>query len=193
MGILQARILEWVAMPSSRRSFPPRDWTCVSLVSCTGRRVLYHSRHLWSPEGFSMNSRSLYQLPSPHFHLHLWLDVQFSTSQHKPLTFPFQPASPLIPFSSCSGQSFKASLVPLSLIPHIQSVSNSPGVYLQNKLRILTLLFTSGTTTLVWATISSWLNDCCGHKLFITHTILIVYSQNSKLTQKNPFKTSFIY
>ena len=29
MGILQARILEWVAMPSSRGSFQPRDWTQV--------------------------------------------------------------------------------------------------------------------------------------------------------------------
>ena len=28
-GILQARILEWVAMPSSRRSSQPRDWTRV--------------------------------------------------------------------------------------------------------------------------------------------------------------------
>ena len=36
MGILQA-ILECVAIPSSRRSFWPRNWTCVSLVSCTGR------------------------------------------------------------------------------------------------------------------------------------------------------------
>ena len=37
-GILQARILEWVAMPSSRGSFQPRDWTCVTCVSCkTGR------------------------------------------------------------------------------------------------------------------------------------------------------------
>ena len=161
-------------MPSSRRSFPPRDWTCVSLGFCTGRWVLYHSHHLWRPKGFSLNSRSLYQLPSLHFHLHVWLDVQFSTSQHRPLTFPFQPASPLILFSSCSGQSFKASLVPLSLVPHIQSVSNSPGVYLQNKLRILILLFTSGTTTLVWTTISSRLNDCCGQKLFSTPTILIV-------------------
>ena len=26
-GILQARILEWVAMPSSRGSSQPRDWT----------------------------------------------------------------------------------------------------------------------------------------------------------------------
>ena len=30
MGILQARILEWVAMPSSRGSSPPRDRTHVS-------------------------------------------------------------------------------------------------------------------------------------------------------------------
>ena len=29
-GILQARILEWVAMPSSRGSSPPRDQTCLS-------------------------------------------------------------------------------------------------------------------------------------------------------------------
>ena len=29
-GILQARILEWVAMPSSRGSSWPKDWTCVS-------------------------------------------------------------------------------------------------------------------------------------------------------------------
>ena len=30
-GILHARILEWFAMPSSRESSWPRDWTCVSL------------------------------------------------------------------------------------------------------------------------------------------------------------------
>ena len=41
-GILQARILVWVAMPSSRGSFQPRDQTSVSYVSCIGRRVLYH-------------------------------------------------------------------------------------------------------------------------------------------------------
>ena len=47
-GILQARILEWVAMPSSRGSSQPRDWTCVSYISCIGRQVLYHLRHLGS-------------------------------------------------------------------------------------------------------------------------------------------------
>ena len=33
-GIFQARILGWVAMPSSRGSSWPRDWTHVSYVSC---------------------------------------------------------------------------------------------------------------------------------------------------------------
>ena len=41
-GVLQARILDWVAMPSSRGSSWPRGWTQVSDVSCIGRQVLYH-------------------------------------------------------------------------------------------------------------------------------------------------------
>ena len=41
-GILQARILEWIAMPFSRGSSQPRDENSVSYVSCIGRRVLYH-------------------------------------------------------------------------------------------------------------------------------------------------------
>ena len=36
-GILQARILEWVAMTSSRGSSHLRDRTCLSYVSCIGR------------------------------------------------------------------------------------------------------------------------------------------------------------
>ena len=39
-GVLQTRILEWVAMPSSRGSFWPRNQTYISYVSCTGRWVL---------------------------------------------------------------------------------------------------------------------------------------------------------
>ena len=42
-GILQARIPEWVAVPSSRRSSWPRYWTCISYISCIGRQVLYHT------------------------------------------------------------------------------------------------------------------------------------------------------
>ena len=38
LGILQARILEWVAMPSSRGSSRPRDHTRVSCGSCLAGR-----------------------------------------------------------------------------------------------------------------------------------------------------------
>ena len=49
-GILQARTLEWVAMPSSRGSSPPRDRTQVSYVSCVGRWIFfYHQCRLGSP------------------------------------------------------------------------------------------------------------------------------------------------
>ena len=33
-GILQARILEWVAIPFSRGSFLPGDQTCAAYISC---------------------------------------------------------------------------------------------------------------------------------------------------------------
>ena len=48
-GILRARVLEWAAMPSSRGSSWPRDWTRISYVSCIGRRVLYHWCHVGRP------------------------------------------------------------------------------------------------------------------------------------------------
>ena len=40
-GVLQARVLEWVAVPSSRGSSPPRDQTCISYVSCIGRQSCF--------------------------------------------------------------------------------------------------------------------------------------------------------
>ena len=45
-GILQARILEWVAISFSRGSSQLRDWTHISCVSCIGRQILYHQHHL---------------------------------------------------------------------------------------------------------------------------------------------------
>ena len=41
-GVFQARILEWVAISSSRGSSWPRDQTRVSSVSCIGRQILVH-------------------------------------------------------------------------------------------------------------------------------------------------------
>ena len=41
-GVLQVRILEWVAISFSGGSSLPRDWTCISQGFCIGRWVLYH-------------------------------------------------------------------------------------------------------------------------------------------------------
>ena len=40
-GIVQARILEWVAISSPRGSYQPRNQTHVSCISCIGRQILY--------------------------------------------------------------------------------------------------------------------------------------------------------
>ena len=40
--IFQARILEWVAISSSRESFWTKDQTCVFWISYIGRQILYH-------------------------------------------------------------------------------------------------------------------------------------------------------
>ena len=51
-GVLQARILEWVAMPFSRGPSRPRDHTHISYVSCIGRQAPYHQCHLGSPNKY---------------------------------------------------------------------------------------------------------------------------------------------
>ena len=48
-GIIPARILEWVAISSSRGPSRPRRWTWVSCGSCGGRRILYHRTSWKSP------------------------------------------------------------------------------------------------------------------------------------------------
>ena len=51
--VLQTRILEWVAMPSSRGSSRPRDWT--SSLRRLHWQVLYHWCHLGSHFAFELN------------------------------------------------------------------------------------------------------------------------------------------
>ena len=58
-GILQARMLEWVAMPSPRgssrsRDLPTQGLNLASYVSCISRQVLYHERRLGSPVHISI-------------------------------------------------------------------------------------------------------------------------------------------
>ena len=50
-GILQARMLEWVAFPFSRESSQPRDRTQV-LLHC--KRILYQLNHKGSPLGLPL-------------------------------------------------------------------------------------------------------------------------------------------
>ena len=59
-GILQARTLECVAMPSSRGSSWPRDQTHISYVSCTGKRLPYHHCHLGSPSSLISQSHLIH-------------------------------------------------------------------------------------------------------------------------------------
>ena len=55
LGILQARILEWIAVPSSRGSSQPRDWTG---VSCIGRWILLSLSHIGSPTVVSWDKQT---------------------------------------------------------------------------------------------------------------------------------------
>ena len=48
-GILQARILEWIATSFHRGFSQPRDGTRLSCVSFIGRQILYHLCHPGSP------------------------------------------------------------------------------------------------------------------------------------------------
>ena len=50
-GILQARILKWVAISSSKGSSQPKDWTHVSYVSCSGRGFFTTSA-TWKPHRY---------------------------------------------------------------------------------------------------------------------------------------------
>ena len=58
LWVLQARILEWVVMPSSSGSSQPRNRTCVSLVSSALGPILLFYEHFLSLSG-STNFRIL--------------------------------------------------------------------------------------------------------------------------------------
>ena len=64
-GILQARILEWVAISFSRGSSGPRDWT---RISYTGKQILYH----WAWEALRYLDRCI----NVCFHLKLNLNAE---------------------------------------------------------------------------------------------------------------------
>ena len=71
--ILQARILEWVAISSARAFSHPRDWTHVSCVSCIGRQISFYHWATW--EAFTRRIlktrkwRKVFQIPLISFYL----------------------------------------------------------------------------------------------------------------------------
>ena len=75
MGFFQAKILEWVAIFSSRESHP---W--VSCVSCNGRQILHHRATQEAPSGseghlkFQRLSNIHWVLPGPQGY-RIYLDV----------------------------------------------------------------------------------------------------------------------
>ena len=60
----QARILEWVAISSSREFARPRDQTRVFCISCTGRCIL-HPEPPEKPRGFEYSPEVLSTLQGP--------------------------------------------------------------------------------------------------------------------------------
>ena len=95
-GLLQERILQWVAISSSRGSSWSRSWTYISCISCIGRQILYQS-HLTSSSA----------LPSA------CLDPSFLLSP-QPVPIPWPPSHPSKPISNASSfiKAFLIALIP---------------------------------------------------------------------------------
>ena len=61
-GIFQARILEWVAMPSSRGAHRPRDRTHISCISCIAGGLFTYEATGKPREGLMINSKEMVSL-----------------------------------------------------------------------------------------------------------------------------------
>ena len=85
-GILQARILEWVAIPFSRGFSWPRDQTH---ISCLGRQILYH-RATWEATYLVMQFRHSLPILWPS-HWKWWFLRSFSA------TIWYNPVSKTVP------------------------------------------------------------------------------------------------
>ena len=105
-GLLQARILEWVATPSSRGSFWPRDRTGVSCISCTAGKF-FPAEPLGKPWGEKRDG------VSPEIKLHPespWIAGCSARTQFMARTCP---ATAPCPFSSWGGTAAEGTLVSL--------------------------------------------------------------------------------
>ena len=118
-GILQARILEWVAIPFSRGSSWPRDWTQVSCIAGGFFTVWAtretHTRTFWflPPLKTQPHSFFLPSLPCLLFHrvlLHGSNNVPMGTLAPVCFVYPSLLHNPLVDFST---ESFNKAMLPL--------------------------------------------------------------------------------
>ena len=93
-GILQARMLKWVAIFSSRRSSQPRDQTH---VSCIGRRILYclvtrEEQYKDNTHNYSLYSPCCNFIPVTHYlvteHVYLLISFIYVTNPLTPIQAP---------------------------------------------------------------------------------------------------------
>ena len=114
--ILQSRILEWVAMPFSRGSSWPRDWTCVSCSSCIAGRFFMAEPpgKPWDTGSVQFSHSVMSDSLWPHELQHARPPCPSPTPRAYPNLCPLSwwchptTSSSVIPFSSCP-QSFPAS------------------------------------------------------------------------------------
>ena len=79
-GISQARILEWVAMPSSKDSSQPRDQTCVSYISCiSGGFTIVPPGKQWSYiAAINKNKETWLSFPEIHALIGIYMPITYS-------------------------------------------------------------------------------------------------------------------
>ena len=100
-GILQARILEWVVIPFSRRSPLLRVQTHISYISCIGSWVLYHQRHVGSPwEWNTCSQLGLLSWSQRSLEKCCWVWSQHRTKQNRETERETFLKTVLVPFSS---------------------------------------------------------------------------------------------
>ena len=79
-GILQTRIPEWVAIPFSRGSFQPRDWTQVSCIAC-GFFTHWATREAPNINTNRLVIRSL-GLTYIHYYIYIYIYIHTHTHTH---------------------------------------------------------------------------------------------------------------
>ena len=84
-GIFQARILEWVAMPSSRGSSQPRDHTWVPYISCIGSGF-FSTRTTWETPrswwfGFALGEKAYRCHWKKILHIHFFICLKTTLKQ----------------------------------------------------------------------------------------------------------------